>query len=88
MFVLSLLTMLIALPIKWIGYQVSLHYGVSAQSTASWLKDQILDFWIHASCPMYYILLAYSKRRKRWWLYAWCLTVPFTLSLLYTAGRH
>lgn len=85
-FVLSLLTMLISLPIKWIGYQLSLHYGVSAQSTASWLKDQILDFWIQypllALCAIVFFWLI-QKRRKRWWLYAWCLTVPFTLFLFF-----
>ncbi|MGE6627572.1 M48 family metallopeptidase [Bacillus pumilus] len=85
-FVLSLLTMLISLPIKWIGYQLSLHYGVSAQSTASWFKDQILDFWIQypllALCAIVFFWLI-QKRRKRWWLYAWCLTVPFTLFLFF-----
>ncbi|MCM3148813.1 M48 family metallopeptidase [Bacillus pumilus] len=85
-FVLSLLTMLISLPIKWIGYQLSLHYGVSAQSTASWLKDQILDFWIQypllALCAIVFFWLI-QKRRKRWWLYAWCLTVPITLFLFF-----
>ncbi|MDM5319382.1 M48 family metallopeptidase [Bacillus altitudinis] len=85
-FVLSLLTMLISFPIKWIGYQLSLHYGVSTQSTASWLKDKIVDFWIQypllALCAIVFFWLI-QKRRKRWWLYAWCLTVPFTLFLFF-----
>ncbi|TYS31575.1 M48 family metallopeptidase [Bacillus pumilus] len=85
-FVLSLLTMLISMPIKWIGYQISLHYGVSAQSTASWFKDQTLDFWIQypllALCAIVFFWLI-QKRRKRWWLYAWGLTVPFTLFLFF-----
>ncbi|OLP63732.1 hypothetical protein BACPU_29530 [Bacillus pumilus] len=85
-FVLSLLTMLISLPIKWIGYQISLHYGVSAQSTASWLKDQTLDFWIqyplYVLCAIVFLYLI-QKRRKWWWMYAWCLTVPITLFLFF-----
>ncbi|WP_024425475.1 M48 family metallopeptidase [Bacillus safensis] len=85
-FVLSLLTMIISLPIKWIGYQLSLNYGVSAQSTASWLKDQTLDFWIQypllVLCAIVFFWLI-QKRRKRWWLYAWCLTVPVTLFLFF-----
>ncbi|BBP88286.1 hypothetical protein BsIDN1_19040 [Bacillus safensis] len=85
-FVLSLLTMIISFPIKWIGYQLSLHYGVSSQSTASWLKDQTLDFWIQypllALCAIVFFWLI-QKRRKRWWLYAWCLTVPVTLFLFF-----
>ena len=71
---------------KWIGYQLSLHYGVSAQSTASWLKDQTLDFWIQypllALCAIVFFWLI-QKKRKRWWLYAWCLTVPVTLFLFF-----
>ncbi|MFS0654977.1 M48 family metallopeptidase [Bacillus sp. 179-C3.3 HS] len=85
-FVLSLLTMLISLPIKWIGYQLSLHYGVSAQSTSSWLKDQTLDFWIQypilAVCAIVFFYLI-QKRRKLWWLYAWFLTIPVTLFLFF-----
>ncbi|MFJ5963876.1 M48 family metallopeptidase [Bacillus sp. NPDC093026] len=85
-FLLSLLTMLISLPIKWIGYQLSLHYGVSAQSTASWLKDQTLDFWIQypllVLCTVVFFWLI-QKKRKLWWLYAWCLTVPVTLFLFF-----
>ncbi|MDM5297413.1 M48 family metallopeptidase [Bacillus pumilus] len=85
-FVLSFLTMLISLPIKWIGYQISLHYGVSAQSTASWLKDQTLDFWIqyplYVLCAIVFLYLI-QKRRKWWWMYAWCLTVPITLFLFF-----
>ncbi|WP_353856591.1 M48 family metallopeptidase [Bacillus sp. Bos-x628] len=85
-FLLSLLTMLISLPIKWIGYQLSLHYGISAQSTASWLKDQTLDFWIQypllVLCTVVFFWLI-QKKRKLWWLYAWCLTVPVTLFLFF-----
>ncbi|MDN0040003.1 M48 family metallopeptidase [Bacillus aerophilus] len=85
-FVLSLLTMLITLPVKWVSYQLSLYYGVSAQSTTSWLKDQTLDFWIQypllVLCAIVFFWLI-QKKRKYWWLYAWCLTVPVTLFLFF-----
>lgn len=45
-FVLSLITTLVTLPLDWIGYQVSLDYNISTQTTASWAKDQVISFWI------------------------------------------
>ncbi|MGE6630880.1 M48 family metallopeptidase [Bacillus sp. NPDC077027] len=85
-FVLSLLTLIVTLPIKWIGYRISLQYGVSAQSTGSWIKDQTLDFWISfpllaLSAIVFFWLI--QKKRKSWWFYAWCMTVPVTLFLFF-----
>lgn len=85
-FVLSLLTMLITLPVKWVSYQLSLYYGVSAQSTASWLKTKRLIFGFNIHCLFYARLCSFwliQKKRKYWWLYAWCLTVPVTLFLFF-----
>lgn len=45
-FVLSLITALVTLPLDWIGYQVSLDYNISARAASSWAKDQVIDFWI------------------------------------------
>ncbi len=45
-FVLSLITTLVTLPLDWIGYQVSLDYNISTQTAASWAKDLVIDFWI------------------------------------------
>ncbi|MGG3571609.1 M48 family metallopeptidase [Bacillus gobiensis] len=85
-FVLSVVVALCSLPLDWISYQIALNYDISAQSTGSWIKDQVIDFWI--SFPLmtlvtivFYALL--KKSEKRWWLYAWLITVPFTLFLFF-----
>ncbi|MCY7916601.1 M48 family metallopeptidase [Bacillus vallismortis] len=85
-FVLSLITTLVTLPLDWIGYQVSLDYDISTQTAASWAKDQVIDFWI--SFPIFTLcVLAFywliNRHEKKWWLYAWLLTVPFSLFLFF-----
>lgn len=43
-FYLSLLTTVLALPMQWIGRKVSVDYGISTQSTQSWIKDHVIGF--------------------------------------------
>ena len=45
-FALFLIVTIVSLPLDWISYQYSLDYGISTQTTASWIKDQVIDFWI------------------------------------------
>ncbi len=85
-FVLSLITTLVTLPLEWIGYQVSLNYNISTQTAASWAKDQAIDFWISFPIFTLCVLVFYwliKRREKKWWLYAWLLTVPFSLFLFF-----
>nr|WGD81339.1 M48 family metallopeptidase [Bacillus subtilis] len=85
-FVLSLITTLVTLPLDWIGYQVSLDYNISTQTTASWAKDQVISFWISfpifALCVLVFYWLI-KRHEKKWWLYALLLTVPFSLFLFF-----
>ncbi|WP_243572010.1 M48 family metallopeptidase [Bacillus stercoris] len=85
-FVLSLITTLVTLPLDWIGYQVSLDYNISTQTTASWAKDQVISFWISfpifALCVLVFYWLI-KRHEKKWWLDAWLLTVPFSLFLFF-----
>ena len=30
---------------QWIGRKVSVDYGISTQSTQSWIKDHVIGFW-------------------------------------------
>lgn len=43
-FYLSLLTTVLALPMQWISRKVSVDYGISTQSTQSWIKDHVIGF--------------------------------------------
>lgn len=85
-FVLSLITTVVTLPLDWIGYQVSLDYNISTQTAASWSKDQVIDFWISFPIFTLCVLVFYwliKRHEKKWWLYAWLLTVPFSLFLFF-----
>ncbi|MCY8475014.1 MULTISPECIES: M48 family metallopeptidase [Bacillus] len=85
-FVLSLITALVTLPLDWIGYQVSLDYNISTQTASSWAKDQVIDFWISFPIFTLCVLVFYwliKKHEKKWWFYAWLLTVPFSLFLFF-----
>lgn len=85
-FVLSLITALVTLPLDWIGYQVSLDYNISTQTASSWAKDQVIDFWISFPIFTLCVLVFYwliKKHEKKWWFYSWLLTVPFSLFLFF-----
>ncbi|MEH7873830.1 M48 family metallopeptidase [Bacillus velezensis] len=85
-FVISLIVTAASLPLEWIGYRVSLAYHISTQTAASWIRDHVIDFWISfplfAVCVLVFYWLI-TKHTKKWWFYAWCLTVPFTLFLFF-----
>lgn len=86
LFYLSLLTTVLALPLQWVGYQVSKSYKISTQTAASWMKDQIIDFWVNFALMLVIVtvlLWLIQKSEKRWWLYAWALSVPFTIFLTF-----
>ena len=86
LFYLSLVTTVLALPLQWISHQVSVDYGISTQSTANWIKEHILDFWINFLLMFLVVtvlLWLIKKYPKRWWLYGWALSVPFTIFLTF-----
>ncbi len=85
-FYLSLLTTVLALPMQWIGRKVSVDYGISTQSTQSWIKDHVIDFWVnYATMLLIVTVLLWLIRKfpKRWWLAGWALSVPFTIFLTF-----
>ena len=86
LFYLSLLTTALALPLQWMGHQISIDYGISTQSTASWIKDHVIDFWVNY-IMMFLVVSALlgliHKFPKRWWLAGWALSIPFTIFLTF-----
>ncbi|WP_242142196.1 MULTISPECIES: M48 family metallopeptidase [unclassified Bacillus cereus group] len=86
LFYLSLLTTALSLPLQWFGHQVSIAYGISTQTTASWIRDHVLDFWINYVMMFLIVsvlLWLMNKFPKRWWLAGWALSVPFTIFLTF-----
>ncbi|ANB60729.1 M48 family metallopeptidase [Anoxybacteroides amylolyticum] len=86
MFWLSLLVTIWTLPIDWISYHISRAYGVSTQPISSWLHDQMINFLIQTAVFFLIALVIYSFIRrfdKRWWLYAWLVSVPLTVFFMF-----
>ncbi|OCA84329.1 peptidase M48 [Bacillus sp. FJAT-27225] len=86
LFWLSLAGYVAVLPLSYIGYKLSKTYNISTQTFPSWMKDELIDFWINYATlliiiPVLYFLL--KKFPRRWWLPAWLLTIPFTLFMMF-----
>ncbi|WP_226529522.1 M48 family metallopeptidase [Metabacillus niabensis] len=85
-FWLSLFVSVISLPVNWIGFRISKMYHITTQSFSTWMKDQLIDFWVNYLLMTIIIIVLYSliKRfEKRWWLYAWLLSIPFSMFLMF-----
>jgi STE24 endopeptidase len=85
-FWLSLFAYIVTFPLSYISYSLSKTYNISTQSFASWMKDELIDFWINYGMMVIIVTVLYwliKKSRKRWWLYAWFLSIPFTLFLMF-----
>ena len=67
---------------QWISRKVSVDYGISTQSTQSWIKDHVIGFGrAYATMLIVVAVLLWLIRKfpKRWWLAGWALSVPFTI---------
>jgi STE24 endopeptidase len=83
---LSVFAFLATFPLSYISYSLSKTYNISTQSFASWMKDELIDFWLNYGTMLIIVTVLYwliKKSRKRWWFYAWLLTVPLTLFMMF-----
>ncbi|HEU5139351.1 MAG TPA: M48 family metallopeptidase [Bacillales bacterium] len=82
---LSLVSWIVSFPISWISHRMAIEYGISVQSFTAWMHDNVISFWINwiISLGTVWVIYALMRRTKRWWLYAWLISVPFTLFLVY-----
>ncbi|MFX3616857.1 MAG: M48 family metallopeptidase [Sporolactobacillus sp.] len=85
-FVLSLVTAAIFLPIDYISYQMSLHFGISVQLVQDWLKDQSISLavdsligFVSLSAVFYFI----RRNPRNWWFPVWLLAIPFVIFIMY-----
>src|SRR4051794_9626578 len=86
LFLLSIISFIVTLPINYIGFTLSKSYHISTQTFTSWMKDELIDFWIGFGLMFLVVSVLYwlmKKSQKRWWLYAWLLSVPFTLFMMF-----
>lgn len=50
------------------------------------MRDQLIDFWIEWVFLFIIVTFLYwliRKSEKRWWLYAWFLSIPFTVFMMF-----
>lgn len=82
LFFLSLLLFILQFPLDYYRYTLSKSYGISTQIFSSWMRENIIDFWLDFGMSVIIIAVLYwliRKSPKKWWLYAWALTVPFSI---------
>jgi STE24 endopeptidase len=83
---LSFFAFLATLPLSYVSYSLSKTYNISTQTFASWMKEELIDFWINYGTLLIIVPVLYwlmKKSVKRWWLYAWILSIPFTLFMMF-----
>ncbi|WNS76792.1 M48 family metallopeptidase [Bacillus sp. DTU_2020_1000418_1_SI_GHA_SEK_038] len=83
---LSFFAFIATMPLNYISYSLSKTYNISTQTFSGWMKDELIDFWINFGTMIIIVSVLYwliNKSRKRWWLYAWLLSIPFTLFMMF-----
>ncbi|WP_438448736.1 M48 family metallopeptidase [Gorillibacterium sp. sgz5001074] len=73
------------LPVRYIGYRLSLANGISTQTLPGWLRDKLVGFGTDTVILAVVTTVAFwfIRRGGRWWLKLWLLSVPFTLFMMY-----
>lgn len=83
---LSIFSYLATFPLSYIRYSISKTYHISTQTFPSWMKDELIDFWVNYGTMLIIVAVLYwlmKISKKRWWLYAWLLSIPFTLFMMF-----
>lgn len=83
--VFTFVTTILFLPLDLYSFYLGHKYGITTQSLHSWSGDLIKSYWINLlySSITFGVLFVLIRRSKRWWFYAWLLTIPFTLFLYF-----
>ncbi|MDR7071220.1 M48 family metallopeptidase [Fictibacillus barbaricus] len=83
---LSFASWVLTFPLKYYSFTVSKSYHISVQSFHSWMRDSLVDFWISWLLTTVMVAVMYwliRKNEKKWWLYAWMLSIPFTIFMYF-----
>jgi STE24 endopeptidase len=86
LFWLSLLVTVFTLPLNFTAYRLSKEYGINTQTFSHWLKDEMIHFWVNYVLMLMIVSVLYwliRKFEKRWWFYAWLLSIPFIIFLTF-----
>jgi STE24 endopeptidase len=83
---LSFFAFLTTFPLNYISFSLSKTYHISTQTFSSWMKDELIDFWVNYGTMLIIVSVVYwlmKKSTKRWWFYTWLLSIPFTLFMTF-----
>lgn len=83
---LSIVSAVIAIPLRIVSRKVSMDYGITTQTFTSWMRDYTIDFWIGwlLTTVMVWVIYLFIKRNeKRWWFNVWLLSIPFTIFMMF-----
>jgi STE24 endopeptidase len=86
LFWLSLIVTVFTFPLNFAAYRVSKAYGINTQDFSHWMKDELTDFWLNYVFMFIIVTILYwliRRFEKRWWFYAWLLSIPFILFLTF-----
>ena len=85
-FWVTLVTNAIMFPINYFSYHLSKMYQVSIQSFSSWMKDELIDFWLVLFVTIGIVLFLYAMIKrfpKMWWFVTWIVSIPVILLTMY-----
>lgn len=85
-FWVTLITNLLMFPLTYFNYYLSKTYQVSIQSFPSWMKEELIDFWLVLLVTIVVVIVIYSilkKFKKMGWFLVWMLSVPVILVTMY-----
>ncbi|MGB8002065.1 MAG: M48 family metallopeptidase [Anaerobacillus sp.] len=83
---LTAFTWLLTFPIHYWARSLSVKYGINTQAFSGWMKDEMISFWIDIALTSIIIGVLYALMRrfkKRWWLAAWGLMIPYLAFMMY-----
>lgn len=83
---LSFISFVLSFPLDYYSYTISQEYNVSVQPFSGWMRDNIVSFWVNNLFTFIIVFAIYfliKKSPKRWWLFAWLLSIPFTIFMYY-----
>ncbi|MEK4485263.1 M48 family metallopeptidase [Psychrobacillus sp. FSL H8-0484] len=86
LFLLSLLMFIVLFPLEYYRYSLSKYYGISTQNFNSWMRDNVIEFWVNFGTTVVIVTVLYwliNKSTKKWWLNAWLLMIPFSIFLMF-----
>lgn len=83
---LSVFSFVATFPLSYLSYSLSKTYNISTQPFVSWMKDELIDFWVNYIIMLGVVIVLYwliKKSKRFWWLFAWLISVPFSLFFMF-----